>query len=65
MQPSFDFPQPLTEKYQHVSRNGAWASFELKAHEAAQYRYRNGRKRVAWEALPEAVRSSVAAWAKL
>lgn len=46
-----------------VSANGAWSSFELPAYEAAQYRYRNGKKRVKWAEMPEKVRKSVEIWA--
>lgn len=35
---------------------GVGMSFELKAHEAASYRYRNGKCRIKWDDLPEAVR---------
>ena len=38
---------------------GIGMSFELKAHEAAAYRYRSGHRRVTWESLPEAVKRCV------
>lgn len=47
-----------------VSTNGAWSSFELEAYQAHAYRYRNGKKRVKWNELPEAVRVSVQNWAE-
>ncbi len=37
-------------------------SGELRAHDAAGYRYRNGKKRVRWLDLPEPVRRAVVAW---
>ena len=48
-----------------VSREGDWASFELSAYEAANYRYRHSHHRVSWANLPDAIRKSVARWAKM
>jgi hypothetical protein len=48
-----------------VSRSGAWYSFELQAYAAMRYRMRNGRNRIAWKDMPDAVRRSVEAWAKM
>lgn len=36
---------------------GVGMGFSLKAHEAAAYRYRNGKRRVTWESLPEKVKA--------
>lgn len=39
-------------------------SFELKAHEAAAYRYANGKKRVRWDDLPEDFWRRIQSWAE-
>ena len=42
--------------YFGIDEHGQIFSGEMRAHEFAQYRYRNGKKRVRWIDLPEAVR---------
>jgi hypothetical protein len=44
--------------------NGAHASYELSAYEAANYRYRSSHERIKWNDLPKAVKESVIRWAK-
>lgn len=50
--------------YLHCSEcpGGYSGSGELLAHQAAAFRYRNGKKRVKWGDLPEAVRRFVERW---
>lgn len=45
--------------YLAISEDGMGMSGEFRAHEAAAYRYRNGKKRIKWLDLPEAVRKYV------
>lgn len=48
-----------------MNRSGHYASDQMAAHTAAAFRYSNGRHRVRWNDLPEAVRQSVIRWATM
>ena len=59
-----DSPRGFHITYLHssVDPRGYSGSGEMLAHEAAAFRYRNGRKRCKWSDLPEAVRRMVENW---
>lgn len=54
-----DDPYRASVQYLDVDTCGRACWGELKAHEAAAYRYRSSRSRRAWLALPDEVRSDV------
>lgn len=47
----------------YIMGMGMQGSFELKAHEAASYRFRNAKKRIKWDDIPESFRLRVITWA--
>lgn len=46
-----------------LSADGRYCSFELDAYQAAQFRYRNSKRRVRWADVPTAVQNAVREWA--
>jgi len=51
---TYVFGREMSENPSHPQ--GVGLSFELKAREAAAYRYRNGRRRIKWQDLPPNVK---------